>query len=930
MDVEAVVSIVIRKLTDLLIQEPIIFNKAIDEIELVRISLRQMQSFLIDAEDKKEHDEGVKKWVDQFLAVVYEVEDAIETFVLRKMYARRMGYFFIPKNLKADSDLRNKIEGLKDKIKNLDKRETDGVSNRGEPLMIRQLTLHRSSYRDEGLTLNQQNNDSSYSVDEEIDFIGFKKDKSKLVAMLTGGGPESGDYQKFPAISVVGKHGTGKTTLAKAIEVKSHLDRRVISVVGKHGSGKTTLAKAIYKSPEVKSDFDCRAWVLASGNLTDVLLSILEQIVNITVDNKSTKEELTEKIRMNLQEKRYLVVLDDLQTPSLWKELLEAFPDTKKGSRIMLTTINYRVAFSADTRGEPHRLNPLNEEDTWKLFLKKVRLPDNFQFSDEEVFKLKRKLIRRCKGLPLAIVVLGGLLSTKDPNYEVWLKVFEHPSWQLDRKQDQFSIILALSYNDLPFHLRPCFLYLLLFPKDKDIPVRRLQRLWLAEGFVKQTPEKTPEDMVEIYFKELVQRNLIQIFKWRKDGSPKTCHIGVLQDDGNFISKAQEIGLFHIQKMSEKETPQHGVRRVTDFVDPKEYISQIQNLRSYLAFDIQKNDMPATEIDRFLNKVAGQKFGLLRVVDLERVYKPKLPDNMGKLFLLLRYLGLRWTFLDALPHSVGELPYLETLDVKHTYISSLPSSIWKMKHLRHLCLNEIRLDMSLQNHGTSLTHLQTLWGLFVDKKTPVKNGLYRLINLRKLGLTCHLDSFQELDEWIARLASLQSLRIRSKNQNGQPWKLNLKPLSSLENLTNLYLLGSLPELHDRYEFPPKLTVLTLSVSKLQKDPMPILAQLPSLSVLRLLADSYTGKELKCPPKGFIKLRILKLWMLKDLETWEVGKEALNELQEVEIRCCDKLKELPAPLFILENIEKIVLTNMPQKFVDEIPAKGLIFPNTLEF
>uniref|UniRef100_A0A7N2QYI4 Uncharacterized protein n=1 Tax=Quercus lobata TaxID=97700 RepID=A0A7N2QYI4_QUELO len=863
MDVEAVVSIAIRKLTDLLIQEPIIFNQAIDEIELVRISLRQMQSFLIDAEDKKEHDEGVKKWVDQFLAVVYEMEDAIETFVLRKMYARRMGYFFIPKNLKADSDLCKKIEGIKDKIKNLDKSKTE--MDQGEPLRIRQLTLHRSrsSYQDEGLTLNQQNNDSSYSVDEETDFIGFKKDKSKLVTMLTGSGRESGDYQKLPLISGVGKHGSGKTTLAKANEVKSRFDFRVISVVGKHGSGKTTLAKAIYNSPEVKSHFDCRAWVLASGNLTDVLLSTLEQIVSSIVDKKSTKEEFTEKIHMILQEKRYLVVLDDLQTPSLWKELLKAFPDTKNGSRIMLTTINYRVAFSADTRGEPHRLNPLNDEDTWKLFLKKVRLPDNFHFSDEEVLKLKRKLISRCKGLPLAIVVLGAAMACR--------------------------------------------------------------------GICEADPEKTPEDMVEIYFKELVQRNLIQIFKWRKDGSPKTCRIGVLQDDSNFLSKAQEIGLFYIQQMSETETPpQHVVRRVTDFADPKEYISQIQNLRSYLAFDIQKNDMPATEIDKFLNKVIGQNFGLLRVVDLERVYKPKLPDNMGKLFLLLRYLGLRWTFLDALPPSIGELPYLETLDVKHTYISSLPSSIWKMKHLRHLCLNEIRLDMSLQNHGTSLTHLQTLWGLFVDKKTPVKNGLYRLINLRKLGLTCHLDSFQELDEWIARLASLQSLRIRSKNQNGQPWKLNLKPLSSLENLTHLYLLGSIPELHDRYEFPPKLTVLTLSVSKLQKDPMPILAQLPSLSVLRLLADSYTGKELKCPPKGFIKLRILKLWMLKDLETWEVGKEALNELQEVEIRCCDKLKELPAPLFILENIEKIVLTNMPQKFVDEIPAKGLIFPNTLQF
>lgn len=930
MDVEAVVSIVVRKLTDLLIQEPIIFNKAIDEIELVRISLRQMQSFLIDAEDKKEHDERVKKWVDQFLAVVYEVEDAIETFVLRKMYARRMGYFFIFKNLKADSDLCDKIEGIKDRIKNLDKSKTDWVSNQSKPLRIRQLTLRRSSYQHEGLTLNQQNDDSSYSVDEEKDFIGFKKDKSKLVTMLIGSGRESGDYQKLPLISGVGKHGSGKTT---ANEVKSRFDFRVISVVGKHGSGKTTLAKVIYNSREVKSHFDCRAWVLASGNLTDVLLSTLEQIVSSNVDKKSTKEELTEKIHMILKEKRYLVVLDDLQTPDVWKKLLDAFPDKKNGSRVMLTTRNSRVALRADTRGEPHQLNPLNDKDTWELFLRKVRLPDNFKFSDEEIFKLKRKIIRRCKGSPLAIVVLGGLLSTKDLNYEVWLKVFEHPSWQLDSKQVQFSNVLALSYNDLPFHLRPCFIYLLLFPKDYDIPVRRLLRLWLAEGFVKQTPGMTPEDTVEIYLEELVKRSLIQISKRRKDGSAKTCCMNkevVLHNDSNFLSKAQEIGLFHIQQMSEDEAPQHGVRRVTNFVDPKEYISQIQNLRSYLAFDIQKNDMPATEIDRFLNKVTGQNFGLLRVVDLERVYKPKLPDNMGKLFLLLRYLGLRWTFLDALPHSVGELPYLETLDVKHTYISSLPSSIWKMKHLRHLCLNEIRLDMSLQNHGTSLTHLQTLWGLFVDKKTPVKNGLYRLINLRKLGLTCHLDSFQELDEWIARLASLQSLRIRSKNQNGQPCKLNLKPLSSLENLTNLYLLGSLPELHDRYEFPPKLTVLTLSVSKLKNDPMPILAQLPSLSVLRLLADSYTGKELKCPPKGFIKLQILKLWMLKDLETWEVGKEALKELQEVEIRCCDKLKELPAPLFILENIKKIVLTNMPQKFVDEIPTKGLIFPKTLQF
>nr|POF10887.1 disease resistance protein rpp13 [Quercus suber] len=391
----------------------------------------------------------------------------LKAFVLRRMYARTMGftkrYFFILKNLKADTDPCNEIEEIKNKINEHDKcgAQTLKESNQVEPLRIRQLTSHRSSYQDEGLTMNQLNNNSSYSVDEEPDIIGFRKYIKKLVAMLT-----DLDYQ----------------------------GHRGISVLGKHGPGKTTFATAIYRSREVRGHFDCRAWVLASGNLTDVLLSTLEQIVNATVDKKSTKEELVEKIRTNLQEKRYLVVLDDLQEPSVWKELLDTFPDTKNGSRVMLTTSNDRVAFSADTRVDLHPLNQLNRKDTWELFLKKVCLTDNLQLSDEEISKLKKKIISRCKGLPLAIVVLGGLLSTKEVSYEVWLKVLEHPSWQLDSKQVQFSNILALSYNDLAFHLRPCFLYFRLFPKDYDIPLRRLLRLWLAEGFVKQTPGMTPEE----------------------------------------------------------------------------------------------------------------------------------------------------------------------------------------------------------------------------------------------------------------------------------------------------------------------------------------------------------------------------------------------------------------------------------------------------
>ena len=130
----------------------------------------------------------------------------------------------VPKNLKADRDLRNKIEKIKNMIEELDKSraETLKKSNQVKPLRIPQLTSHRSSYQDEGLTMNQQNNNSSYPVDEETEVIGFREDIRKLVVMLT-----DRVYQGLRVISLKGDHGYGKTTLATAIyksrEVKGHL-----------------------------------------------------------------------------------------------------------------------------------------------------------------------------------------------------------------------------------------------------------------------------------------------------------------------------------------------------------------------------------------------------------------------------------------------------------------------------------------------------------------------------------------------------------------------------------------------------------------------------------------------------------------------------------------------------------------------------------
>ncbi|ONI29355.1 hypothetical protein PRUPE_1G194900 [Prunus persica] len=558
-----------------------------------------------------------------------------------------------------------------------------------------------------------------------------------------------------------------------------------------------------------------------------------------------------------------------------------------------------------------------------------------------DIFVLERTRRRRSSFIGY-IATLEGLKATLKLCSEMkeiegkisdYMSKFSQINQRLTLSMDKGPILRKQNDlpEDLPSHLRPCLLYLGMFPKEVDIPVRRLFHLWLAEGFVKQSPGMSPEDLVEEYLAELVRREMILVFSFRSDGSAKTCRMP--EKLRHVLSlKAEEIGLFYIHgklasraPASSVSDPQFAVRRVVEHADIKDYPGEtefyVKNLRSYISFNTQKKDLQAIQIGKFVSKIIGKRgYALLRVLDLEGVYKPQLPEELGFLYHL-RYLGLRWTFSDALPTSVGHLPYLETLDVKHTYIRTLPSTIWKMKLLRHLYLNDIRLDMSVHRHSTNpLTQLQTLWGLLVDKKTPVKDGLNRLVNLRKLGLTCHSISTEGIGQWILRLTGLRSLKLRCKNEIGEPSSLHLPSLANLQHLTHVYLLGRLPKLNEKFEFPPQLRVLTLSVSKLEDDPMPKLARLKNLSVLRLLANSYTGKKMDCPEGGFGSLRVLRLWMLENLEEWEVAEGAMKNLQELEIRCCSSLKAVPDRVLKSSTFEKLNLINMSPAFVADCEAK----------
>ncbi|KAL3812920.1 hypothetical protein ACJIZ3_014188 [Penstemon smallii] len=488
----------------------------------------------------------------------------------------------------------------------------------------------------------------------------------------------------------------------------------------------------------------------------------------------------------------------------------------------------------------------------------------------------------------------------------------------------------ALEYKDtintsVPPYLKQCINHFSLFPSDFEVPARRLKVLWIAEGLARPKNGETAEHVAENYLQELVQKKLVEVTKKKVNGNVKACRLTDEARD-EWLPKAAEESRFlkDEQGIISRLVDHHNGTTTTTTDSVKQY----RNVISFLSFDTQEGKKSGERIGNFVDKcIASDCFLELRILDLEKVFRPKLPKSVSKL-VRLRYIGLRWTFLEKLPKFVNKLLNLQVLDVKHTYINTLPRSIWSMQYLQHLYLSETyrtKFPDRPSSATSSLTALQTLWGAFVDETTCVKQGLDTLLHIRKLGLSCRSTSSQRsnsmseqlraVDKWISNLSSLESLRLKSRDKNGDPSYLHLSPLTNHQNLSTVYLLGKLkPSVV--YGFPSNLIDVTLSSSELGFDPMSYLEKLPKLVILRLLSKSVVYDWMLFTNGGFPQLKVLKLWKLEFLKDLEIEKGAMPCLEDLEIRSCNNLEMLPDGLQNLEKLTKLKLTLMPKEFIDK--------------
>ncbi|KAJ3678483.1 hypothetical protein LUZ60_002286 [Juncus effusus] len=806
---EQIVSLVLTKLGGLLIEECFFLKGVKKQVELVMIHLGQMQGLLRDAEERKNKgNNGTKQWVKDVRDVAFEIENVIDMYAVK---IHNVTAKHVPRwkrcasKIVALHKLGNATSAIKEKIRTISESANNlGIKKLGEDVGEARLPPQKPVVPD---------------IDDD-EIVGFEVDRENIINKLIDG-PNT----------------------------------HIISIVGPGGLGKTTLARKVYNNSKVKELFGIRVWLSISQDFKpiDVLRKMYEKV---TRQNRLAVEDAAGylgEINKSLREKRYLIVLDDVWTNDVFDWLKDGFPDVGNGSRVMITTRKEDVALD-HTR--VFRLPLLDKDESLKLLLKNaIQNPDFFLSRSNELQDVAEKLAERCDGLPLAIVVLGRLLSKKPCDHAHWSQVEKNLDWYRDG--EGCMNILYSSYHDLPYYLKSCFRYLACFPEDDEIQAVPLLRMWIAEGFMDHNKKGMLEDEAEHCLEELAQRSLVQNVDRYYNGSIKYFRVHDLLRD-LAIHESEENDFLLICNKENTQTDFKKARRVVIHNNHK-VESQNQNLeniampnvRSFLNFDIE---VPV-----------GIRYPLLRVLELEGSKNlTKLPEEL-KSMIHLRY-----------------------------------------RALRHVTLGNVENDTlpGPPPQSANLVNLQTLEGITVPESW--RDGLPHLPSLRSLELS-YFDKEENgstvMPDWkivltlLGTLNKLVSLFIRGDRIPAEIADVKTSP--SYQHLQTLILcgpVGSEPPYSTRFfldtvELPRNLIKLTLWYIWFDKDPMPKLEKLPFLKSLSLWGIENI-EEMVCSAGGFPQLQNLVIWYVHGLKQWKVEKEAMPLLKTLAIDGCNKLSALP--------------------------------------
>ncbi|XP_072082903.1 putative disease resistance RPP13-like protein 1 isoform X1 [Arachis hypogaea] len=851
-------------------------DSVLELLERLDEILCDVDPVLDDAELKQFRNDRVKKWLVDLQDALYMADDFLDELSTKAATATpgNSSSWSRPVDSIIEDSGVNVIEKIVGKLESL-------VRRKGK------LGLEKSAKLDTSWRI------PSTSLVVSSDVVGRDEDKENIIKLL----------------------------LDDTCDAESHVT--VIPIVGMGGIGKTTLAQLVYNDAKVIGKFDTRAWVCVAENPDPVHVTrTIIGAIDSSPHNTDNFDSLQTDLKKKLTGKTFIVVLDDVwdEQPDAWENFLKPFHYGNNGSKILLTTRSGNVASVFAPNSRHYRLSLLSEEHCWPLFLKHSSISTGSkQYAILE--PMGRKIVQKCKGLPLAVKALGGLLRSKY-NEGDWENVLDSKIWELS---EDVSPALRVSYHYLPSHLKRCFVYCSIFPEDYEFDKDKLILLWMAEDLLQPKENNGLENVGCAYFDELVARSFFQ----PSNTNEKLFVMHDLMHDlatffaGKFYFKGKE---FCNQHMIDNKT--RHLSYATKFVVSIKLFREANNgaghLRTFLDFTLLRRDQ-SIDIESY-SWLLKQQLGCLRVLSFKRSFIESLPDSIGEL-ILLRYLNLSYAPIVTLPESICKLYNLQTLRLKNcARLEMLPSRMEDLVNLRHLdirgasCLQEMPKGMS------KLKHLNFLSDYIVGEHE--ENGIRELGTLDNLhGSFCisKLENVKNSGEVLeAKMGNKKHINTLELNwlpdgdiDDVQTEGDILDKLQPHQNLKELSIIGYRGE-----RFPDWLGLSCYSnMTKLSLKRCKNCCELPSLGHLPFLRhlefsdldgleridfEIHNNKNGSFQQKTpFESLETLEIKSMSGWREWHFPDEfdGFPELRFLEISCCPVLRGgLPAHLPALEKLK----------------------------
>ncbi|XP_029118014.2 putative disease resistance protein RGA3 [Elaeis guineensis] len=816
----------------------------LDEIKKLHRRLERIQDVLVDAENKRFENQPINHWLNELKDLMYDADDIIDECRIegekllgsnssssRSVESVRCCYPPVAclHKVRFRHEIGNRIRDLNLKLEELAKDKAD---------------LHLApAPRDHYYKTRISNKTSSLLVQHDIVGEKIEDDTRTLVDLLIGE-----DKRKIS----------------------------VFAIVGMGGIGKTTLAQKIYGDEKLRDNFHQmpRIWLCVTQDFSesDLLRSIIKQAGGDPGEDKE-KELLEPMLSQVITNRKFFLILDDVWDARVWNELLrKPLQSGLVESRILITTRNREIAKQMDAI-YIHMVEKLSRRDGWSLICNMVFKEGNEQ-DMHDLSDTGMKIVDKCDGLPLALRTIGGVLRTKAKRQSEWVQVLSNPAWTSTNLPDGVMGALYLSYQDLPPPLKQCFTCLSLFPENSVIHDGVFVNTCIAEGFVTSKDNTCLEDVVEGYWKELMQRNLLQPDPAYYDELACRMHDLLrslaqhIARDECFVGDAQAFER-KIEASSSSSTKLRHLSIVDEKLEtiPDLIMDQI-SLRTLSFF--------RSPLLNILPKDLFRRLRRLRVLNLSETNIHNLPTSLGDL-AHLRRLDLRATPIREIPESIGNLSNLQFLILRNcNYLHSLPGSVLRLINLMVLDILGTQLDRLPMGIGR-LQRLNTILGFVVNGSEGCRFGVggddrKQEHKGRQHGCFCTLEELKSLSH-------LYHLGIYNLGRVSNRTEARAAALQTKPHLADLSLNWTLPNSPD--------------------------------DVQRPRANDYEEEEIKrtgevieelCPPPC-VELLEIHGYFGRDFPGWMMtpSPSLLRNLRRLDLKNCILCQQLP-PLGMLPQLD----------------------------